>query len=62
MHHIEEFDTWAGLNLLAVDGVVWRAAYSDENREAFSSASNQYGDTGFSQNRMVGIWNLPATN
>ncbi len=53
MYHTEEFDTWAGLNLLAVDGVVWRTADSDENREAFSSASNQYGDTGFPQIRMV---------
>lgn len=53
MYHQEEFETWSGLNLLAVDGVVWRAADSPENREAFSSGSNQYGDTAFPQIRMV---------
>lgn len=53
MYHEEEFETWCGLNLLAVDGVVWRTHDSPENREAFSSASNQYGDTGFPQIRMV---------
>lgn len=53
MYNREEFETWSGLNLLAVDGVVWRTADSPENREAFSSGSNQYGDTGFPQIRMV---------
>ncbi len=53
MYHKEEFETWCGLNLLAVDGVVWRTPDSPENREAFSSSSNQYGDTGFPQIRMV---------
>jgi len=53
MYKQQAFETWCGLNLLAVDGVVWRTADSPENREAFSSGSNQYGETSFPQIRMV---------
>lgn len=53
MYEQQDFETWSGLNLLAVDGVVWRTADSPENREAFSSGSNQHGETGFPQLRMV---------
>jgi hypothetical protein len=54
-HYYERanFETWAGLNLLAVDGVVWRTQDTPDNREEFQSGSNQYGNTGFPQVRMV---------
>lgn len=45
--------TWSGLNLLAVDGVVWRTPDSDENRETFKAPSNQNGEGAFPQVRMV---------
>ncbi len=45
--------TWCGLKLLAVDGVVWRAPDTKENRDAFQSASNQNGEGSFPQVRMV---------
>ena len=48
-----QFETWNGLNLLAVDGVVWRTTDTPENREKYGSASTQYGDTSFPQIRMV---------
>ncbi|QPB82836.1 IS4 family transposase [Pseudoalteromonas rubra] len=47
------FETWCGLNLLAVDGVTWRAQDTPENRECFGSPSNQHGETAFPQIRMV---------
>jgi len=53
MYKQQSFETWNGLNLLAVDGVVWRTADTPDNRKAFSSGSNQYGDTAFPQIRMV---------
>lgn len=53
MYQQANLETWYGLNLLAVDGVVWRTADSPDNREAFSSGNNQYGDTAFPQIRMV---------
>ena len=55
-HHwyqAHEHEYWCGLNLLAVDGVVWRASDTPENREAFGSASNHHGETHFPQLRMV---------
>lgn len=48
-----EFERWNGLNILGVDGVVWRTTDSPENREQFGSASTQHGDTAFPQIRMV---------
>lgn len=53
MYQQQEFETWCGLNLLAVDGVVWRTSDTPDNRKEFSSGSNQYGDTAFPQIRMV---------
>nr|WP_194362771.1 IS4 family transposase [Neptunicella marina] len=49
----QRFETWNGLNLLAVDGVVWRTTDTPENREKYGSASTQHGDTSFPQIRMV---------
>lgn len=48
-----EFETWNGLNLLGVDGVVWRTSDTAENREKYGSGSTQYGDTAFPQIRVV---------
>lgn len=48
-----EFETWNGLNLLGVDGVVWRTSDTAENREKYGSGSTQYGDTAFPQIRIV---------
>lgn len=45
--------TWAGLKLLAVDGVVWRTPDSDENRDTFKAPSNQNSEGAFPQVRMV---------
>lgn len=47
------FEKWCGLNLLAVDGAVWRTSDSEENRNQFGSSSNQHGQTGFPQVRML---------
>lgn len=49
----QPFETCNGLNLLAVDGVVWRTTDTPENREKYGSASTQHGDTSFPQIRMV---------
>ena len=37
-----QFETWAGLNLLAVDGVVWRTADIPENPIAIETQSTQF--------------------
>ncbi|RYV02748.1 IS4 family transposase [Shewanella sp. OPT22] len=48
-----QFETWAGLNLLAVDGVVWRAADTHENHQEFETQSNQHRENIYPQIRMV---------
>lgn len=48
-----QFETWAGLNLLAVDGVVWRTADTPENHIAFETQSNQFKEGTYPQVRMV---------
>lgn len=52
-HAAADHPTWAGLRLLGVDGVVWRTPDTPENRARYDSASNQHGDSGFPQVRMV---------
>ncbi|WP_023603053.1 IS4 family transposase [Aliivibrio logei] len=44
---------WNGLQLLGVDGVVWRAPDTKENLQAFEPRSNQHGETCYPQIRMV---------
>ncbi|MEB4677799.1 transposase domain-containing protein, partial [Enterobacteriaceae bacterium G50] len=51
---------WHGLNLYAVDGVVWRAMDTPENNSAFSRHSNQHGETGYPQVRMVCLMELSS--
>lgn len=52
-HAAADHPTWAGLRLLGVDGVVWRTPDTPENRARYDSASNQHGDSGFPQVRMI---------
>jgi len=52
-YHPDKFETWAGLNLLAVDGVVWRTADTPENHETFKAQSNSHGENIFPKIRMV---------
>lgn len=52
-HASASHPTWMGLRLLSVDGVVWRTPDTQENREHYGSSTNQHGDTGFPQVRMV---------
>ncbi|WP_165745024.1 IS4 family transposase [Pseudoalteromonas sp. Z9A6] len=47
------FDTFCGLNLLAVDGVVFRTHDTPENKDVFGCGSTQYGENTYPQIRMV---------
>jgi len=49
----DKFETWAGLNLLAVDGVVWRTADTPENHDTFKAQSNSHGENIFLKVRMI---------
>ncbi|WP_440528393.1 IS4 family transposase [Serratia marcescens] len=51
---------WHGLNLFAVDGVVWRTADTPENNAAFSRTRNQNGDANYPQVRMVCLMELSS--
>jgi hypothetical protein len=44
---------WCGLNLLGVDGVVWRTPDSPENQKAFSRTRNKVCESDYPQVRMV---------
>lgn len=44
---------WCGLNLLGIDGVVWRTPDSDENSAAFSRTRNANAESLYPQVRMV---------
>jgi hypothetical protein len=48
-----QFETWGGLNLFAVDGVVWRTTDSVENHNTFKAQSNQHSVNIFPKIRMV---------
>ncbi|MCP1108589.1 IS4 family transposase, partial [Serratia nevei] len=51
---------WHGLNLFAVDGVVWRTADTPENSAAFSRTRNQNGEANYPQVRMVCLMELSS--
>lgn len=51
---------WHGLNLFALDGVVWRTADTPENNEAFNKHANQHGVQGYPQVRMVCLMELSS--
>ena len=44
---------WAGLQLLAVDGVMWRTPDTPDNAAAFAKPSTQQGETAYPQVRML---------
>lgn len=44
---------WAGLQLLAVDGVMWRTPDTAENTAAFAKSKTQQGETAYPQVRML---------
>ena len=48
-----EHPCWNGLNLLAVDGVLWRTQDTPENNSQFSKPTNHNGTTQYPQVRMV---------
>lgn len=48
-----KFETWGGLNILAVDGVVWRTTDTPENHETFKAQSNSHSENIFPKIRMV---------
>lgn len=51
---------WHGLNLFAVDGIIWRTPDTPENRAAFSKSRNQNGESGYPQVRMVCLMELSS--
>ncbi|MHA6999629.1 IS4 family transposase [Aeromonas schubertii] len=44
---------WAGLQLLAVDGVMWRTPDTPDNASAFAKPGTQHGETAYPQVRML---------
>ena len=44
---------WAGLQLLAVDGVMWRTPDTSDNAAAFAKPGTQHGETAYPQVRML---------
>lgn len=51
---------WHGLNLFAVDGVVWRTQDTPENSAAFSRPAGSNGPGGYPQVRMVCLMELSS--
>ncbi|REL35194.1 IS4 family transposase [Thalassotalea euphylliae] len=54
------FEHWCGLNLLAVDGVVFRTQDNEDNRVAFGSDRNQRGEGSYPQIRMCGLMEVSS--
>lgn len=48
----QAFEQWCGLNLLAVDGVVFRTQDTEDNRKAFGHDRNKHGDSNYPLIRM----------
>ncbi|RPH26063.1 IS4 family transposase, partial [Buttiauxella warmboldiae] len=59
-HEEAKHPLWNGLTLNAVDGVVWRTPDTPENMQAFGKASNQHGERGYPQVRMVCLMELSS--
>ena len=51
----EAFEQWCGLNLLAVDGVMFRAQDTQENLAEFGCERNNHGDAAYPQIRMCSL-------
>jgi len=54
------FEKWHGLNLLAVDGVMYRTQDNKQNREAFGSESHAKGENSYPQIRMCCLMELSS--
>lgn len=52
-NHDAKHGQWCGLDLLGVDGVVWRTPDTDENSKEFARTSSQHGKASYPQVRMV---------
>ncbi|HCH3752149.1 transposase [Vibrio parahaemolyticus] len=52
-YETNSFDSWTGVNLFAVDDVVWRTTDTAENHEVFQAQSNQHRENTYPQIRMV---------
>lgn len=52
-HQQADHPGWAGLQLLAVDGVMWRTPDTAENATAFAKPKTQQGETAYPQVRML---------
>lgn len=61
-HHFEhqQFESWCGLNLLAVDGVMFRTQDNPDNRAAFGSERNKQGNSAYPQVRMCCLMELSS--
>ncbi|EGQ9303761.1 IS4 family transposase, partial [Vibrio vulnificus] len=55
-----KFETWCGLNLLSVDGVVWRTADTPENHQEFKAQRNQSSENIYPKVRMVCLMELTS--
>jgi len=54
------FEQWCGLNLLAVDGVMFRAQDTPENMSAFGCERNDQGDSPYPQIRMCSLMEISS--
>ncbi len=52
-HQQSQHPSWAGLQLLAVDGVVWRTPDTPDNATAFAKSKTAQGETSYPQVRML---------
>jgi hypothetical protein len=52
-NHDAKHGQWCGLNLLGVDGVVWRTPDTEENSKEFARTGSQHGKASYPQVRMV---------
>lgn len=52
-HQQADHPGWAGLQLLAVDGVMWRAPDTPDNAAAFAKPQTRQGETAYPQVRML---------
>lgn len=59
-HEEARHPLWHGLTLNAVDGVVWRTPDTPDNANTFGKASNQHGERGYPQVRMVCLMELSS--
>lgn len=59
-YQTSNFETWCGLNLLAVDGVVWRTTDTPENHQEFKAQCNNGVENIYPKVRMVCLMELTS--